>query len=29
MASDWGQNWNLDFVASKGPTQVETSSLGR
>ena len=26
MASDWGQNWNLDFVASKGPTHVETSS---
>ena len=28
MASDWGQNWNLDFVASKGPTHVETSSSG-
>ena len=28
MASDWGQNWSLDFVASKGPTRVETSSSG-
>ena len=28
MASDWGQNWNLDFVASKGPTHVENSSSG-
>ena len=25
MASDWGQNRNLDFVAPKGPTHVETS----
>ena len=28
MASDGGQNWKLDFVASKGPTHVETSSSG-
>ena len=28
MASDWGQNRNLDFVASKSPTHVEISSSG-
>ena len=28
MASDWGQNWNSDFVASKGPTHLKTSSSG-
>ena len=28
MASDSGQNGNLDFVASKGPTFVEISSSG-
>ena len=28
MASDWGQNLNLHFVASKGATYVETSSSG-
>ena len=26
MASDWGQNRNLDFVASKRATHVEISS---
>ena len=28
MASDWGQNRNLDFVASKSPSHVEISSSG-
>ena len=28
MASDWGQNRILDFVVSKAPTHVETSSSG-
>ena len=29
MASDWGQNRNSDFVTSKGPKHVKTSSSGR
>ena len=28
MASDWGQNRDLDFVASNSPTHVEISSSG-
>ena len=28
MASYWGQKRNLHFVASKGPTHVDTSSSG-
>ena len=28
MASDWGQNRDLDFVASSSPTHVEISSSG-